>query len=168
MTSSTLPEQTAAVPAEEPVERSLPSWFYILIVLMIMIVFFSIWHGTKFADRTNFQNIALDASQLMLLAIGSTFVIITAGIDLSVSAMLVLSAIVGGKVMVHFSGSPEQVRKYEFPDQNTGIPLGLAAAILTGLCVGMINGGIITKLKLPPFITTLGTLGICLGLANIL
>jgi ribose transport system permease protein len=168
MTSSTLPEQTAAVPAEEPIERSLPSWFYIMIVLMIMIVFFSIWHGSKFADRTNFQNIALDASQLMLLAIGSTFVIITAGIDLSVSAMLVLSAIVGGKVMVQFSGSPEQVRKYEFPDQNTGIPLGLAAAILTGLCVGLINGGIITKLKLPPFITTLGTLGICLGLANIL
>jgi ribose transport system permease protein len=169
MTSSTLPDKTASsTGTDEPVVRGLPSWFYIMIVLMIMIAVFSIWHGTKFADRTNFQNIALDASQLMLLAIGSTFVIITAGIDLSVSAMLVLSAIVGAKTMVRFSGTPQQVRQYDFPDQNIGIPLGIAAAILTGLIAGLVNGGIITKLKLPPFIVTLGTLGIALGLANIL
>ena len=77
--------------SEDRVERSLPSWFYIMVVLLLLIAIFSFWHGTKFFDKTNFQNIALDASQLMLLAIGSTFVIITAGIDLSVSAILVLS-----------------------------------------------------------------------------
>ena len=148
--------------------RVLPSWFYIMVVLMILISVFSIWHGQKFADRTNFQNIALDASQLMLLAIGSTFVIMTAGIDLSVSAMLVLSAISGAKVMVRFSGSPEDVRRYVFPEQNLGITLGLLAALLVGLTAGLINGVLITKLRLPPFIVTLGTLGIMLGLANIL
>src|SRR5688572_22151582 len=118
MTSSTLPEPSAIAAEDEPIQRALPSWFYIMIVLMLLLVIFSIWHGTMFADRRNFQNIALDASQLMLLAIGSTFVIITAGIDLSVSAILVLSAIVGAKTMVKFSGTPAEVRRYEFPDQN--------------------------------------------------
>ena len=70
--------------------------------------------------------------------------------------------------MVHFSGTPAEVRKYEFPDQRIGIPLGLAAAILCGMSAGVINGAVITKLKLPPFIVTLGTLGIALGMANIL
>jgi ribose transport system permease protein len=162
--------QTAAptAPPDDPETRSLPSWFYIMIVLMGLIVIFSIWHGSMFADRRNFTNICLDASQLMLLAIGSTFVIITAGIDLSVSAMLVLSAICGAKTMVKFSGTAAEVRKYEFPDQRIGIPLGLAVAILVGCICGMINGTLITKMKLPPFIVTLGTLGIALGIANIL
>lgn len=168
MTTSTIPEPGAAITRDDPVERSLPSWFYIMIVLMVLITVFSIWHGTKFADRTNFQNIALDASQLMLLAIGSTFVIMTAGIDLSVSAMLVLSAICGAKTMVSLSGSSEEVRRYVFPEQNTGITIGLIVAVLTGLAAGLANGLLITRLRLPPFIVTLGTLGIMLGLANIL
>jgi ribose transport system permease protein len=168
MTSSTFNESPATISEDQPIQRSLPSWFYIMVVLMLLLVVFSIWHGTMFADRRNFQNIALDASQLMLLAIGSTFVIITAGIDLSVSAILVLSAIVGAKTMVKFSGTPAEVRKYEFPDQSIGIPLGLAVAILVGLACGLVNGAVITKLKLPPFIVTLGTLGIALGIANIL
>ena len=140
MTTSTIPEPGAAITRDDPVERSLPSWFYIMIVLMVLITVFSIWHGTKFADRTNFQNIALDASQLMLLAIGSTFVIMTAGIDLSVSAMLVLSAICGAKTMVSLSGSSEEVRRYVFPEQNTGITIGLIVAVLTGLAAGLANG----------------------------
>src|SRR4051812_30658027 len=98
------------------------SWLYILLVLMGMLTFFSIWHGSKFFDETNFRNIALNASQLMLLAIGATFVIISAGIDLSVSAVLVFSAVVGAKVMVNLSGTHSEVRNFEFPTQNVGIP----------------------------------------------
>jgi ribose transport system permease protein len=143
------------------------TWTYILLVLIGMNVFFSIWHGSKFLDETNFRNIALNASQLMLLAIGMTFVIITAGIDLSVSAVLVFSAVVGAKVMVTLSGTTEQVRSYEHPTQNVGIPVGLATAILCGLAWGLFNGFAITKLKLPPFIVTLGSLGMALGLAQI-
>ena len=89
------------------------AWTYIFVVLVGLIVIFTIWHGQKFFDRTNFRNIALDSSQLMLLAIGMTFVIITAGIDLSVSAVLVFSAVVGAKVMSRLSGSPEQVKAYD-------------------------------------------------------
>jgi ribose transport system permease protein len=153
---------------DDPEARALPSWFYIMIVLMILIAVFSIWHGQKFADRTNFQNIALDASQLMLLAIGSTFVIITAGIDLSVNAMLVLSAICSAKLMAGLAGTPAEVRRGEYPHQDLAITVGLFAAVLVGLFLGFVNGMLITKLKLPPFIVTLGTLGIMLGVANIL
>ena len=68
---------------EQMQERFDFAWTYIFVVLIGLIVIFTIWHGTKFFDRTNFRNIALDSSQLMLLAVGMTFVIITAGIDLS-------------------------------------------------------------------------------------
>jgi ribose transport system permease protein len=144
------------------------SWTYIFLILIGLITVFSIWHGEKFFASRNFRNIALDSSQLMLLAVGMTFVIITAGIDLSVSSVLVFSAVVGAKTMSRLSGSPDQVRNYEFPNQEIGIPIGLAVAVLCGLGWGLVNGIVITKLKLPPFIVTLGTLGMALGLGQII
>src|SRR5215203_1247526 len=101
-----------------------------LLVLVGLIAIFTIREGEKFFDPVNFRNIALDVSQLMLLAVGMTFVIITAGIDLSVSSVLVFSAIVGAKVMSNLSGSYEEVRRYEFPHENVGIPIGLAVAVV--------------------------------------
>ncbi|GIW03474.1 MAG: sugar ABC transporter permease [Thermomicrobiales bacterium] len=142
------------------------AWVFLFLILLIVI--FTIREGTKFFDPVNFRNIALDASQLTLLAVGATFVIITAGIDLSISSVLVFSAIVGAKVMVRLSGTPEQVRSYQFPNQDVGIPVGLAVAVLCGLGWGLANGLIITKLRLPPFIVTLGTLGMALGAASII
>ncbi len=142
------------------------AWVFLFLILLIVI--FTIREGEKFFDPVNFRNIALDASQLTLLAVGATFVIITAGIDLSISSVLVFSAIVGAKVMVRLSGTPEQVRSYQFPNQDVGIPVGLAVAVLCGLGWGLVNGLIITKLRLPPFIVTLGTLGMALGAASII
>jgi ribose transport system permease protein len=139
-----------------------------LLVLLGLMAIFTIREGTKFFDPTNFRNIALDVSQLMLLAVGMTFVIITAGIDLSVSSVLVFSAIVGAKVMSNLSGSSEEVRQYVFPHENVGIPIGLTVAVVCGLGWGLINGLIITKMKLPPFLVTLGTLSASLGFAEII
>jgi ribose transport system permease protein len=104
----------------------------------------------------------------LLLAVGVTFVIITAGIDLSVGSVLVLSSVIAAQTMVALSGTPEQVHSYKFPNQEVGIPLGIAAGLLIGLACGLINGLLVTKLKLTPFIATLGTLGIFLGTAEIL
>jgi ribose transport system permease protein len=139
-----------------------------LLVLLGLVAVFTFREGSKFFDPVNFRNIALDVSQLMLLAVGMTFVIITAGIDLSVSSVLVFSAIVGAKIMSNLSGNYEEVRQYEFPNENIGIPIGLAVAVLCGLGWGLINGLIITKMKLPPFLVTLGTLSAALGFARII
>jgi ribose transport system permease protein len=141
---------------------------FIFVILAGLVVAFSIMEGTAFLSAGNFVTIAEDASELLLLAVGVTFVIITAGIDLSVGSILVLSSVIAAQTMVALSGTPEQVRNYQFPNQEVGIPVGIAAGLLVGLACGFINGLLVTKLKLTPFIATLGTLGIFLGTAQIL
>ena len=141
---------------------------FIFVILAGLIIAFSIVEGTAFLSAENFVTIAEDASELLLLAVGVTFVIITAGIDLSVGSILVLSSVIAAQTMVALSGTPEQVRNYQFPNQEVGIPVGIAAGLLVGLACGFINGLLVTKLKLTPFIATLGTLGVFLGTAQIL
>ncbi|MDQ3658386.1 MAG: ABC transporter permease [Actinomycetota bacterium] len=137
-------------------------------ILVGLVVVFTIINGTAFFNPENFVNITVDASVLLLLAVGMTFVIITAGIDLSVGAVLVLSSVVAAHVMVALSGTEQQVQNYQFPTQGIGIPAGIAAGLLAGLLCGLGNGFLITRLRMPPFIVTLGTLGIALGTAQIL
>ena len=141
---------------------------FIFVILAGLVIAFSIVEGTAFLSAANFVTIAEDASELLLLAVGVTFVIITAGIDLSVGSILVLSSVIAAQTMVALSGTPEQVRNYQFPNQEVGIPVGIAAGLLVGLACGFINGLLVTKLKLTPFIATLGTLGVFLGTAQIL
>jgi ribose transport system permease protein len=150
--------------------RTIPglSSAFIFVILAGLVVAFSIVEGTAFLSAENFVTIAEDASELLLLAVGVTFVIITAGIDLSVGSILVLSSVIAAQTMVALSGTPEQVRNYQFPNQEVGIPVGIAAGLLVGLVCGFINGLLVTKLKLTPFIATLGTLGVFLGTAQIL
>jgi ribose transport system permease protein len=150
--------------------RTIPglSSAFIFVILAGLVVAFSIVEGTAFLSAENFVTIAEDASELLLLAVGVTFVIITAGIDLSVGSILVLSSVIAAQTMVALSGTPEQVRNYQFPNQEVGIPVGIAAGLLVGLACGFINGLLVTKLKLTPFIATLGTLGVFLGTAQIL
>ena len=150
--------------------RTIPglSSAFIFVILAGLVIAFSIVEGTAFLSAENFVTIAEDASELLLLAVGVTFVIITAGIDLSVGSILVLSSVVAAQTMVALSGTPEQVRNYQFPNQEVGIPVGIAAGLLVGLACGFINGLLVTKLKLTPFIATLGTLGVYLGTAQIL
>jgi ribose transport system permease protein len=134
----------------------------------VLVIAFSILEGTAFLSGENFLNIAVDASELLLLAVGVTFVIITAGIDLSVGSILVLSSVIAAQTMVALSGTQQQVQNFTYPNQAVGIPVGIAAGLLVGVVCGLINGLLVTKLRLTPFIATLGTLGIFLGTAQIL
>jgi ribose transport system permease protein len=141
---------------------------FILLILAGLLIAFSILEGRAFLSGDNFLNIAVDASELLLLAVGVTFVIITAGIDLSVGSILVLSSVIAAQTMVALSGTDQQVQNFTYPNQAVGIPVGIAAGLLTGLVCGLINGLLVTRLRLTPFIATLGTLGIFLGTAQIL
>ncbi|TFD52678.1 ABC transporter permease [Cryobacterium sp. Hh7] len=99
------------------------------------------------------QNLSLIAQQVAVvgsLAVGQTLIILTAGIDLSVGAVMVMSALVTGQTAVNHGVNPV---------------VALISGFLVGMGAGLLNGIFVTRLKLPPFIVTLGTLNIFLALS---
>ncbi len=142
---------------------------YIFLVLVILLGLFSlISPGHSFWGITNFKNIAWDSAETLLLAIGETFVIITAGIDLSVGTVLMLSAIVASWVMAETGGTSQQVANGVFPHAGLAIALGILAGLVVGILAGALNGLLVTRLKLPAFIVTLGTYSIAYGFAELI
>ena len=128
------------------------TWIGLILVALILV--FSALEFSSFVSASNARNIATDAAVLLILATGMTFVIITAGIDLSVGAVLVFSGVVSVKLMNAVGG-----------DNWGTILAGLAAALASGLAWGILNGFLIAKARIPPLIVTLGTLGMSLGAA---
>lgn len=104
----------------------------------------------RFLSWQNLSIVAQQASINAVLGAGMTFVILTGGIDLSVGSILAAAAVVGLLV-----------------SQSLG-DLGILAALLTGLVIGLGNGVLIAFLRLPPFIVTLGSLTAVRGLARLL
>jgi ribose transport system permease protein len=140
-------------------------WIFGLLIALILL--FTILRPSNFFTLSNFSTLAIDASILLVLAIGQTFVIVTAGIDLSVGSVLVFSSVVGAQVMLALSG--ESGSTYGTTDASWGvIAIGAAAAILAGAVWGFINGILVAKARIPALIVTLGTLGMALGFAQLL
>ncbi len=131
--------------------------FQILLVLIVIVIIFSIAAPDTFAQLSNLRLVVQNASILAVLGVGMTFIIITSGIDLSVGSVLVFSGVVAAIVMRAVGGS----------DWGTA-SLGIVVSILSGLAWGTFNGILISKAKVPPLIVTLGSLGMALGLAQIL
>ena len=120
--------------------------------LVVIFIFFAIMRPV-FASWDNVSGgILMSTTVIGLLAIGVTFVIITAGIDLSVGTSMTLVAVIVGKTVMAFDLSVW-----------SGILLGM----LVGASLGAINGILITMLRLPPFIATLATMKGAQGLALI-
>ena len=131
--------------------------FQILLVLLAIVTVFAVLAPNNFANVNNARQIAVNASILAVLGVGMTFVIITAGIDLSIGSVMVFSGVVAAKTMLAVGGD----------GWGTAL-LGIAVSILTGLAWGVLNGVLIAKAKIPPLIVTLGSLGMALGLAQII
>jgi ribose transport system permease protein len=102
-----------------------------------------------FLSGANLVNVLLQATILLLLALPMTLIILTEGLDLSMGAALSLSTVVLAGVQIG-TGS---------------LVLGIAAALLVALFVGLLNGALVAAFDLPPFVVTLGTLGAAQGLA---
>jgi fructose transport system permease protein len=117
-------------------------------VLLLSVVVFSL-SSDRFLDPTNISLIIQQVAVVGMLALGQTLIILTAGIDLSVGAIMVLSSIVMAKLSAE-AGLPG--------------PVALLAGFATGLACGLINGFLVTRLRLPPFIVTLGTLNVFFAL----
>ena len=112
------------------------------IVLLLGVALFSTIVGAKFFHPFNLSLILQQVTIIGMVGIAQTLIILTAGIDLSVGAIMVLSSVVMGRLAV-VAGVP--------------VPIAFLIGLLTGLACGLINGVLVTRLRLPPFIVTLGT-----------
>ncbi|TPW28239.1 ABC transporter permease [Martelella alba] len=113
-----------------------------IIVLLASIIAFGFVAGERFFSPFNLTLIMQQVSIIGMLAAAQSLVIITAGIDLSVAAIMVLMAVIMGNLAVYL-GVPA--------------PLAILVGFIGGAAAGALNGFLITRIKLPPFITTLGT-----------
>jgi fructose transport system permease protein len=118
------------------------------VVLLASVVVFALL-SERFLTPGNISLILQQVAVVGTLAVGQTIVILTAGIDLSCGAIMVLTSIVMAKVAA-----------------DTGLPgpLALLLGFLVGALCGLLNGVLVTRLKLPPFIVTLGTLNVFFAL----
>jgi fructose transport system permease protein len=112
------------------------------IVLLLAVLLFSIIVGGRFLHPFNLSLVLQQVTIIGIVGIAQTLIILTAGIDLSVAAIMVLSSVVMGRLAV-LSGVP--------------IEIAFGLGLLVGVACGMVNGLLVTRLKLPPFIVTLGT-----------
>ncbi len=126
--------------------------------LLILVVFFSIT-GQGFLSAFNLQSIVANSAILLIMALGQTFVIISAGIDLSTGFVMGMASVVGAIVISDLA----QVMPIPL-----AILIGIIAALSAGLFAGLINGLIISRLKVPPFIATLGMFSIARGIGFVL
>src|SRR6266481_7908684 len=113
-----------------------------------------------FVSSTNLINIVRQMSIVGLIALGVTGVIVSAGIDLSSGSVVGLSAVV--------AASLAQLPDYaaaRYPGLNLPVFVAVLAACGVGALVGLLNGGLVAKTRIPPFIATLGTLTTIRGLA---
>jgi ribose transport system permease protein len=125
------------------IKRFLP--FASLVALCIVIAALE----PRFLTGGNLASVARQTAVITVIAMGMTVVMVSGGIDLSVGSVLALSGVIGALAMVN------------------GLPVivGIAAAVATGVTCGLVTGTAIAMLRIPPFIVTLGAMGIYRGLA---
>lgn len=130
----------------QAIQRLLP-----FISLALLFVVLSI-ASPYFLTATNLSSVIRQTAVINIMALGMTLVIVSGGIDLSVGSILAFSGVIGTMTMVG-TGS---------------VPLGIGAGIACGTLWGCANGLMISMLRIPPFIVTLGTLGIVRGLTLVI
>jgi ribose transport system permease protein len=124
---------------------AIPGVAYILVALLIGFSAF----GSGFASLANFSNIGLQSAILLMLALPMTLIIMSEGLDLSMGAVLGLCGVVLALALV----------------KGAGLALALGVALVVGTAFGFLNGVLVVTLGIPPFVATLGTLGIAQSVA---
>ena len=137
---------TALTVSAQPLQR-VPG---VAIMLVLLVVVFGV-AASGFLSAANIENVLVQSTLLLMLALPMTLIIMTEGLDLSMGAVLTLTSLAVAIVSVA-TGS---------------MLLGLGAALAAGLAFGIANGWLVAVLGIPPFVATLGTLGMAQGLALI-
>jgi ribose/xylose/arabinose/galactoside ABC-type transport system permease subunit len=160
---SVMASQTAQTASQNPfLQFVIRGWSWVF--LIIAIIFFELWArfdnnpsvNTFVGNINSLQSILLTCTQILMMALGLTFVIIAAGIDLSIGFTAGLAAVTMA-VVIRALG--ESVSPF------IGFLIGLLAAIGISIVPGFINGLLISRLNVPSFIGTLGMFGIARGVA---
>ncbi|HTP27937.1 MAG TPA: ABC transporter permease [Anaeromyxobacteraceae bacterium] len=119
-----------------------------ILVLLAVVVLVASVITTGFFTYANLTNIAINAAIVAVTGLGMTFAIAAGGMDLSVGSLQALTAIVAS-ALLHV----------------TGIPVALLGALLVGGACGLLNGLLITRLQMPPFVATFGMMSILRGVS---
>jgi ribose transport system permease protein len=131
----------------------------ILLVLIALFVVFGVWDSSSFLTSFNFLSLLTAAAILLILATGQTFVLVTAGVDLSVGSVLVFSGVIAAEVMKAHGGI----------DAGWGVViLGIVLALVSGAAWGALNGVLVAWARIPPLVVTLGSFGAAIGLAEVI
>lgn len=126
--------------------------YFIIYVVLALFIILSI-ASDSFFSTINVINVLRQSSMIAIIAVGVFFVIVGAGIDISVGSIVALAGIIMSKVIVELN----------FP-----LPLGLLIGLLTGAAAGLLNGYLVAYRNVPAFVTTLGTMGALRGLTYVL
>jgi ribose transport system permease protein len=161
-TTASAPQPSSTTPSGQSVARKLSgqlasgtaSW--LLVAQILILIAFTVANSGTFDTVTNVRSIAIQAAILLVLATGETFVIATAGIDLSVGGILVFSSVLSAKAMASTTAGIGL------------IVLGLIVALAAGAAFGMINAFLVARAHVPSLIVTLGTFGMSLGAAQLI
>ena len=153
-TTSSTSQEPASVPQAAEERRTPVSLGRESGGILVLLIFFAVLILTTndFLTLTNLDNLIRQVAVFAILSVGQLFVILTGGIDLSVGSVLGLS---GGVTALLLAGG-------------VPIPITILAGLGVGLGVGLINGLLVSQLKLPPFIATLGMLGVARGVVLLL
>jgi len=167
MNEATQTVETAPAPSNPPANalaihplrrilNSTATWVF-GIDIILMLVFGVISPDGAFLTSQSFQALGLDAAEALLLATGIALLLGAGEIDLSLGSNLLLSSVVGAKLIVSFGAG----------STGTATILGVLVCLAVGATVGVVNGLIVTRLRVASLIATLATLGIASGIANI-
>src|ERR671933_1456657 len=150
----------AAEDFEPPASRVLQviGQFWAGLFLLALVAFFSLT-GKGFFDLFNFQAMGANVAIMLIMALGQTFVIISGGIDLSTGFVMGLASVGAALTRARLGNEPPLALV---------VLAGFGAALLAGLAAGLVNGVLIARLRVPPFIGTLGMYGIARGAGFIL
>jgi len=129
-------------------------WAFVVVVIVVLAVLTDF----RFVRPENAANILSQMSVEMIIALGMTMVIITAGIDLSVGSLVALTGVLGTMSLRFIEGMPIVL----------ALVVAIFVSILTGLASGSISGFVITRFSIPPFVATLAMMFVCRGVAFII
>ena len=161
---TTVVKQEAGVSKRRMDARTLFGRYGALIFLIALFIFFSLMKPNSFPTLFNIFNIIRQASIYGLVAVGMTFVILTGGIDLSVGSIIALTGIIAAAA---YKGGTGLLDTAAGQTSGVGVVGALLVACIVGLICGTVQGTLISRLDIPPFIVTLGGMTAFRGLTLI-